>query len=38
MFNGSVDFNQTETGIANKYLREIKSYNRFAGSVSPSHN
>ena len=38
VFNGSVDFNQTETSLlANRYLRDIKSYNRFAGSVSPSH-
>jgi hypothetical protein len=39
LFNGSVDFNQTDT-IANRYLREIKSSTlaRVAGgSVSPTH-
>ena len=35
IFNGSVDFNQTEN-IGERYLRDIRSYNRLTGSVSPT--
>ena len=39
LFNGSVDFNQTDT-LANRYLRDLQSSSitRIAGgSVSPNH-